>query len=258
MQVILIERVEKLGVPGEIVEVKRGYARNWLLPQRKALIATDENKIIAEKEKKLLVARDNAKKAEAETVKRVLNDKRVFLIRAAGESGQLYGSVRDLDIAQEIEKQLKILVSKKFIVLQQPIRTLGITEVKIALHPQVDIRIEVNVAQSEDEAKAQAIKHDDEIAKQIAKQIASQKDAEKIKNAKLNEKKANEKKLSETKLGKNENDASGNDASLKDASGNDASEESASLKDASGNESKADAELEVVVEEEKDASETEK
>ena len=211
MQVILIERVEKLGVPGEIVEVKRGYARNWLLPQRKALIATDENKIIAEKEKKLLVARDTAKKAEAETVKRVLNDKRVFLIRAAGESGQLYGSVRDSDIAQEIEKQLKILISKKFIVLQQPIRTLGISRVKIALHPQVDIRIEVNVAQSEDEAKAQEIKHDDEIAKQIAKQIASQiasqKDAEKIKNAKLKEKKSDEKKSSANENNANENNA---------------------------------------------------
>ncbi len=191
MQVILIERVEKLGVPGEIVEVKRGYARNWLLPQGKALIATKENKIIAENEKKQLIARDNAKKAEAETVKRALNDKRVFLMRTAAESGQLYGSVRDADIANEIEKQLKILVSKKFIILQQPIRTIGISDVKIALHPQVDIRIEVNVAPSQDEAKAQALKHDNAIAKQKAEQ--------KNKDNKQSEAKQSETKKSEAK-----------------------------------------------------------
>ncbi len=170
MQVILLERVEKLGVPGAIVDVKRGYARNWLLPQGKALIATKENIKTAEKEKQQILARDSAKKAEAETVKQALGTSRVFLIRAAGESGQLYGSVRDADIAQAIEQQVKILVNKKFVVLQQPIRTLGISPVKLALHPQVDIRIEVNVAQSEDEAKTQAIKHDREIAKQKAEE----------------------------------------------------------------------------------------
>ncbi len=179
MQVILLERIDKLGAPGGLVDVKRGYARNYLLPQGKALVATKENKEKAKAELKAIIARDGAKKAEAETMKNELDNKRVFLIRAAGESGQLYGSVRATDIANAIESQINVLVSKKFITLDEPIRKLGISNLKIRLHPQVDIQIQVNIAHSEDEAKSQAIKYDREIERQ--------KNAEKNKAAKQSE-----------------------------------------------------------------------
>ena len=160
MQVILLERIDKLGAPGSEVSVKRGYARNWLLPQGKAVLATEENRRNAKKEQVQITARDQAKKAEAEAVQQELDGKEVVLVRAAGESGQLYGSVRTQDIAEAIEQQLHIIISKKFVTLEEPVRSTGIFSVPVRLHPQVPVAVNINVAPSEEEAKRQALKRE--------------------------------------------------------------------------------------------------
>ncbi len=160
MQVILLERVDKLGPPGSEVSVKRGYARNWLLPQGKAVLATEESRQRAQKEHAQITAKDQAKKAEAEAMQQKLDGKEVILVRAAGESGQLYGSVRTQDIAEAIEQQLQIIVSKKLVSLEEPVRSTGIFSVPVRLHPQVPVAVSINVAPSEDEAKRQALKRE--------------------------------------------------------------------------------------------------
>ncbi len=160
MQVILLERIEKLGAPGSEVSVKRGYARNWLLPQGKAVLATAENRQRAQKEQAQIDARDQAKKAEALSVQQTLDGKEVILVRAAGESGHLYGSVRTQDIAEAIGQQLQIIISKKFVTLEEPVRSTGIFSVPVRLHPEVPVAVNINVAPSEDEAKRQALKRD--------------------------------------------------------------------------------------------------
>ena len=160
MQVILLERIDKLGAPGSEVSVKRGYARNWLLPQGKAVLATDESRRHAKKEQTQIIARDQAKKAEAEAVQQELDGKEIILVRAAGESGQLYGSVRTQDIAEAIEQQLNIIISKKFVTLEEPVRSTGIFSVPVRLHPQVPVAVNINVAPSEEEAQRQAFKRD--------------------------------------------------------------------------------------------------
>jgi large subunit ribosomal protein L9 len=154
-QVILLERVESLGQMGDVVRVKPGYARNFLLPQKKAMRATKENLAVFEKQRAQLVAQNLARKGEAEAVAEKMANLMVAVIRQAGESGQLYGSVSNRDISDAITAA-GFTVDRRQVLLQQPIKALGIHATRVALHPEVAIEVRVNVAQSEDEAKVQA------------------------------------------------------------------------------------------------------
>jgi large subunit ribosomal protein L9 len=155
MEVILLERVEKLGAMGQVVKVKAGYARNYLLPQGKALRATEANKQKFERDRSQLEARNAERRtgAEGEAVK--LNGKSFTILRQAGEGGQLYGSVTTRDIA-EAASGTTIEVERTQVMLEQPIKTIGMYKVRIALHPEVVTEVQVNVARTQDEADAQA------------------------------------------------------------------------------------------------------
>jgi large subunit ribosomal protein L9 len=155
MQVILLERIGRLGQMGDVVNVKDGYARNFLLPQKKALRATKENMARFEKERTQLEARDLELKKEAEAVAGKLAGKIFLAIRQAGDTGQLYGSVTTRDIA-EVVTQGGFSVDRRQIVLDRPIKTLGLQATRVALHPEVIVEIRLNVARSEDEADRQA------------------------------------------------------------------------------------------------------
>ena len=155
MEVILLERVENLGVIGDIVKVKNGFARNYLLPQHKALLATEANKARFERERAANEARNAKSRAAAETEARSFEGETYVLIRQAGETGQLYGSVAARDIAEAATaKGHKI--ERRHVVLNTPIKTIGMHEVIIRLHPEVSFKLTVNVARSPDEAERQA------------------------------------------------------------------------------------------------------
>lgn len=153
MEVILLQRIEKLGKMGEIVNVRPGYARNFLLPKKVALRATKENMVHFEKEKEALEKLNLTHKKEAEALTKRLEGSMVILIRQASEGGQLYGSVSARDIAVALKQEH---VTKSNIKIDHPIKTIGIHAVRVQLHPEVTITIGVNVAMSEDEAKTQA------------------------------------------------------------------------------------------------------
>jgi large subunit ribosomal protein L9 len=155
MEVILLERVEKLGQIGDVVKVKNGFARNYLLPQHKALLATDANKARFERERSAIEARNAKARAEAETEGKSIDGTTYVLIRQAGETGQLYGSVAARDIAVAANSA-NHRIERKHVVLNQPIKTIGVHEVTIRLHPEVSMKITVNVARSPDEAERQA------------------------------------------------------------------------------------------------------
>lgn len=155
MDVILLERVGKLGQIGDVVRVKNGFARNCLFPQGKALRATKENRERFEGMKAELEAKNQAKKGEAEGVSKKLDGQSFVLLRQAGEGGQLYGSVSARDIAAEMATQ-GFGVDRGQIVLNIPIKTIGLKNLKVALHPEVMANIVVNVARSADEAVRQA------------------------------------------------------------------------------------------------------
>lgn len=155
MQVILLEKVYRLGNLGDEVNVKPGYARNYLLPQKKALRANKENRTFFEAQRSNLEAENNKRKKEAEVLAKKLEGKEFLAIRQASESGQLYGSVTARDVADLITAQ-KIEVTSPMIVLDQAIKELGVFIVHARLHPEVVVDVRVNVARSEDEAKAQA------------------------------------------------------------------------------------------------------
>ena len=155
MEVILLEHVEKLGKMGDIVNVKNGFARNYLLPQNKALRATDANKAVYEKQKAELEAHNKALFEEASKKAEALQGFSAVLIRQAAETGQLYGSVTIRDIAAAI-KEAGFNVERRCVYLEKPIKDLGIYEVKLNLHPEVSQKITVNVARTEDEARKQA------------------------------------------------------------------------------------------------------
>ena len=193
MQVILLERIDNLGAPGSEVSVKRGYARNWLFPQKKAILATEQNRKRAVQEQAQISARDEAKRSEAESVQQKLDGKEIILVRSAGESGQLYGSVRTRDIAEAIEQQLGIIVSKKLVALEEPVRSTGIVSVPVRLHPQVPVAVSVNVAPSEDEAKRQALKRDQALQRQEQADDRQQKAAKKVTKKATDEEKETEK-----------------------------------------------------------------
>lgn len=155
MQVILLERVGRLGQMGDVVNVRDGYARNFLLPKGKALRATNENMEEFQKRRVQLEARNLELKKEAEAVAEKLNGQRFTTIRQAGDTGQLYGSVSTRDIA-DLVKEGGFTIDRTQVVLERPIKSLGLHDVKISLHPEVDVKVFLNVARSEEEAERQA------------------------------------------------------------------------------------------------------
>lgn len=155
MQIILLERVEKLGQMGDEVAVKPGYARNFLLPQGKAVRATKSNRERFESQRIELEARNLERKSEAERVANDLNGLSVVLIRAASDTGQLYGSVTARDIADSIIAA-GTQIGRGQVMMERPVKTIGIFDFRIKLHPEVIVTVQVNVAQSQEEAEAQA------------------------------------------------------------------------------------------------------
>jgi len=155
MEIILLERVSKLGAMGQVVKVKDGYARNFLLRRGKALRATEANRAKFERERAVLEARNAERRQGAETEATSLDGKSFTLIRQAGEAGQLYGSVSPRDIA-EAASASGVKVERSHVLLDTPIKTIGLYTVTIAPHPEVEVKVTVNVARSPDEASAQA------------------------------------------------------------------------------------------------------
>lgn len=155
MQVVLLERIEKLGQMGDIVTVKDGYARNYLLPQSKALRATEANLKHFESQRAQLEAHNLERKQEAESVAAKLDGQQFVIIRQASEAGSLYGSVAARDVA-EVATEGGFTVEKRQIVLDRPVKELGLHPMRVVLHPEVDATITINVARSEEEAALQA------------------------------------------------------------------------------------------------------
>ncbi len=155
MQVILLERVAKLGQMGDVVKVREGYARNFLLPQGKALRASEANLQAFESQKAQLEARNLETRKEAEALAGKLDGTSHVVIRSASEAGALYGSVTPRDIA-DVLAEAGFTVERKQIVLHEPIKALGLHEVGVALHPEVDVAVTINVARSTEEAELQA------------------------------------------------------------------------------------------------------
>ena len=155
MEVILLERISRLGQMGDTVKVKDGYARNFLLPKGKALRANDANKKKFEGQRAQLEARNLERKSEAQQVADELDGKSFVVVRSAGETGQLYGSVSTRDIADLLTAE-GFSVNRNQILLNQPIKTIGLTNVAIALHPEVEVTITLNIARTADEAERQA------------------------------------------------------------------------------------------------------
>jgi len=155
MEVILLERVEKLGAIGDVVRVKDGFARNYLLPRKKALRANDSNRKLFETNRARIEQENAEKRSEAEKSSKGVDGKTVQLIRQASNTGQLYGSVSARDIVEALE-EVGARVTKSQVVLDRPIKAIGVHDVKIALHPEVAVMVKVNVARSPEEADLQA------------------------------------------------------------------------------------------------------
>ncbi|ODS02948.1 50S ribosomal protein L9 [Methyloceanibacter marginalis] len=155
MQVILLERLGRLGQIGDVVTVKDGFARNFLLPHGKALRATEANRKHFESERAQLEARDLERKGEAETVAKRLNGQSFIVIRQAGDNGQLYGSVSTRDIATAVTEG-GFSIDRRQVQLDRPIKMLGLHEVRVALHGEVVPHVQINVARTQDEAARQA------------------------------------------------------------------------------------------------------
>ncbi len=156
MQIILLERIENLGALGDMVTVKPGFARNYLLPQGKALRATKENIAVFEAQKETIAKANADKKAIADIIGEKIADKAVVIIRAASDSGQLYGSVTTRDIAVALSEMSGETLTRNNVIMENPIKTIGYFTFKIALHPEVTVEVQINVAQSEEEAELQA------------------------------------------------------------------------------------------------------
>jgi large subunit ribosomal protein L9 len=182
VDLILLERIEKLGQMGQIVKVKPGYARNYLLPRKKAMRATKENLAYFETQRAQLEANNLHRKSEATQVGAKLEGLTVVVIRQAGESGQLYGSVAARDIADAVTTA-GFTVDKRQIVLERPIKTLGLHPLRVMLHPEVGVTVTANVAQSEEGARMQAAginpleqerEADEEAAAAVAREVATE------------------------------------------------------------------------------------
>lgn len=155
VEVILLERIENLGQMGEVVRVRPGFARNFLLPKKKALRATKDNMAFFETQRSQLEAINLQRKSEAESVAKKVDGMSVVIVRQAGESGQLYGSVSARDVADALGAE-KVSVERQQIVLDRPIKALGLHKLRVRLHPEVSVTVTVNVARSAEEAETQA------------------------------------------------------------------------------------------------------
>ena len=155
MEVILLERIEKLGHIGDVVNVKNGFARNYLLPNKKALRANDSNRKLFEANRARIESDNAERRSAAEKDSKTVDGKTVQLIRQASNTGQLYGSVSARDIVEALEAE-GAKVTKSQVVLDRPIKAIGMHDVKIALHPEVSVTVHVNVARSPEEAELQA------------------------------------------------------------------------------------------------------
>src|SRR5690348_7854633 len=155
MEVILLERVEKLGAIGDVVKVKDGFARNYLLPRKKALRANESNRKVFEANRARIEEENANRRVDAEKASKGVDGKTVQLIRQASNTGQLYGSVSARDIVDALEAE-GAKVTKSQVVLDRPIKSIGMHEVKVALHPEVSVTVKVNVARSPEEADLQA------------------------------------------------------------------------------------------------------
>jgi large subunit ribosomal protein L9 len=183
VQIILMERIEKLGQMGDIVTVKPGFARNFLLPQGKAMRASADNVKVFEAKRSQLEAENLDKKKDADRVATDLEGLAVVIIRAASESGQLYGSVNARDIANAIS-EAGVTVSRTQVLMEKPVKTLGIFDFRVKLHPEVIVEVKINVAQSQEEAEAQAARverGEDAVvteAEQAAREVAEEAEAQ--------------------------------------------------------------------------------
>ena len=165
MEVILLQRIGRLGQMGDVVTVKDGYARNYLLPQKKALRATDNNRATFESQRSQLEANNLELKKEAEAVAEKLVDQIFVAIRSAGDTGQLYGSVSTRDIA-DVVTEGGFTIERRQVIMERPIKTLGLHATSIALHPEVVVNVTLNVARSEDEATRQSRGEDVTVVKE--------------------------------------------------------------------------------------------
>ena len=177
MQVILLERIGRLGQMGDIVKVRPGFARNFLLPLGKAMRATKENMLHFDKQRAQLEANNLQRKAEAEAVGAKLSGQRFTVIRQAGDTGQLYGSVSTRDIADAVTAG-GFTIDRVQVLLDRPIKNLGVHEVRIGLHPEVAVKIALNIARTQEEADRQAAGEDvtkvkDEYAAEMAAEQAA-------------------------------------------------------------------------------------
>ena len=170
MEVILLERIEKLGTIGDVVKVKNGYARNFLLPRGKALRANESNRKVFEANREKIEATNAERRSGAETEAQKIDGAKVQLIRQASNVGHLYGSVTARDLAEALETG-GYKVAKNQIVLDRPIKSIGVQEVKVQLHPEVSVTITVNVARSPEEAELQA-QGKDVMAEMFEKDVA--------------------------------------------------------------------------------------
>ena len=241
MQVILLERIGRLGQMGDTVTVKDGYARNYLLPQGKALRASEANKERFEKERVTLETRNLELKSEAEGVAAKLNDQIFVVIRQAGDTGQLYGSVSTRDIA-DIITEAGYSVSRNQVQLDKPIKMLGVHPLHVTLHPEVIISVNVNVARSEEEAKRQARGED----------VTAQDDEEPVKEEAITVEEVFEdeelaKKAEETLEADAQSEEAGTGADASDASSDESAEETTEVE--------AEAEAEAEAESDSDKAE---
>ena len=170
MQVILLQRVEKLGKMGDLKSVKPGYFRNFLFPKKMAALATAENIEKFDKEKVVLEQLNLKHKEEAELAAKTIDGLMVVVIRQAGESGHLYGSVTSRDVAEEIQKSFSH-ITRQQVQIDHPIKTIGIHRVRVILHPEVHVTVSVNVAKSEDEAKSQTTAMEEAVVESKAERI---------------------------------------------------------------------------------------
>lgn len=195
MQVILLERVEKLGQIGDVVSVKTGFARNYLLPTKKALRATKANKEVFESQRKEIEANNVKARTEAEGIAKKMDGLSISLIRQAGETGQLYGSVNSRDIAASTT-DAGFKITRNQVILNTPIKTIGIHDILVQLHPEVRVSISINVARSDEEAvmqitKGGAVSQDDVFeSKELAEQAATSKEEVESAEAEHDEEKA--------------------------------------------------------------------
>ena len=156
MEIILLERIEKLGAIGDVVTVKDGYARNYLLPNKKALRSNAANRQVFEANRAKIEADNAARRSDAEKAAEGVNGKQIVLIRQSSNAGHLYGSVAVRDVVEALQAEGITNVTKAMVVLERPIKTLGVFDVKVALHPEVAVTITVNVARSPEEAELQS------------------------------------------------------------------------------------------------------